>query len=320
MPADVWVPFQFDLTSREMVHGFFVTARLKPGITAAAANAQLGLAAEQFRRTYGSNSMEHNGGFGVVPLQEFLIGDTRFPLMVLLGAVGFVLLIACANVANLLLARASIRKRELATRAALGAGRGQIVRQLLTESLALSLVGGLLGLLIGFAGLRLLLSMSPSDIPRIGENGSAVVLDLRILLFTLGVSLFTGILFGLVPAISASRPNLATSLNENSSRSGLGFRHGKIRSLLVISEMALALVLVIGAALLIRTFLKLEDVDPGFTTHNVLTATMSISGSRFQQTAPVAQIVRDGRERLMAIPECSTQAPAIACRWIAVSG
>jgi predicted permease len=216
--------------------------------------------------------------------------------------VGFVLLIACANVANLLLARASIRKRELATRAALGAGRGQIIRQLLTESLALSLVGGLLGLLMGFAGLRLLLSMSPSDIPRIGENGSAVVLDLRVLLFTLGVSLLTGTLFGLVPAISASRPNLATSLNENSSRSGLGFRHGKIRSVLVISEMALALVLVIGAALLIRTFLKLEDVNPGFTTHNVLTATMSISGSRFQKTAPVAQIVRDGRERLMAIP------------------
>ena len=301
-PADVWVPFQFDLTSREMVHGFLVAARLKPGITAAAANAQLGLAAEQFRRTYGSNSMPSNGGFGVVSLQESMIGNTRFPLLVLLGAVGFVLLIACANVANLLLARASIRKRELATRAALGAGRGQIIRQLLTESLALSLVGGLLGLLIGFAGLRLLLRVSPSDIPRIGENGSAVVLDLRILLFTLGVSLFTGIVFGLVPAISASRPNLAASLNENSGRSGLGFRHGKIRSILVISEMALALVLVIGAALLIRTFLKLESVDPGFSTHNVLTAAMSISGSRFQKTAPVAQIVRDGRERLMALP------------------
>ncbi len=236
-------------------------------------------------------------------LQESMIGNTRFPLLVLLGAVGFVLLIACANVANLLLARASIRKRELATRAALGAGRGQIIRQLLTESLALSLVGGLLGLLIGFAGLRLLLSMSPSDIPRIGENGSAVTLDLRVLLFTLGISLFTGIFFGLVPAISASRPNLATSLNENSSRSGLGLRHGKIRSLLVISEMALALVLVIGAALLIRTFLKLEDVDPGFTTHNVLTVAMSLSGSRFQGTAPVAQIVRDGRERLMQSPD-----------------
>jgi putative ABC transport system permease protein len=301
-PADLWVPFQFDLNSREMVHGFFVAARLKPGITPAQANAQSRLAADQFRRSYGSNSMPPDGGFGVVPLQESMIGNTRFPLLVLLGAVGFVLLIACANVANLLLARASIRKRELRTRAALGAGRGQIIRQLLTESLALSLAGGLLGLLIGFAGLRLLLSMSPSDIPRIGENGTAVTLDLRVLLFTLGISLLTGVLFGLVPAISASRPNLAASLNENSSRSGMGLRHGKIRSLLVISEMALALVLVIGAALLIRTFLKLEDVDPGFTTHNVLTAAMSLSGGRFQKTAPVAQIVRDGRERLMALP------------------
>jgi putative ABC transport system permease protein len=302
MPADLWLPYQFDLTSREMVHNFAVAARLRPGISAPQANAQLRLAADEFRRTYGSNSLLPNGGFGVVSLQEFLIGNTRFALLVLLGAVGFVLLIACANVANLLLARASVRKRELATRAALGAGRGQIIRQLLTESFALSLSGGLLGLLIGFAGLRLLLMISPGDIPRLGENGSAVTLDLRVLLFTLGVSILTGVLFGLVPAIAASRPNLAASLNENSSRSGMGFRHGKLRSALVVSEMALALVLVIGAALLIRTFLKLEDVNPGFTTRNVLTATMSISGDRFQTTGPVAQIVRDGRERLVALP------------------
>ena len=157
-------------------------------------------------------------------------------------------------------------------------------------------------MIVGFAGLRLLLSVSPSDIPRIGENGSAVLLDFRVLLFTLGISLFTGLFFGLVPAIAASRPNLAASLNEKSSGSGMSLRHGKIRSVLVISEMALALVLVIGAALLIRTFLKLEDVNPGFTTHNVLVATMSLSGGRFQKTEPVAQIVRDGRERLVALP------------------
>jgi predicted permease len=136
-----------------------------------------------------------------------------------------------------------------------------------------------------------------------GENGSAVELDYRVLLFTFGISLLAGIFFGLVPAISASRADLTTSLNENSSRSGMGLRHGKIRSLLVVSEMALALVLVIGAALLIRTFLKLEDVNPGFTTHNVLSASMSISGSRFRRTEPVAEIVRDGRERLMSVPE-----------------
>jgi predicted permease len=301
-PADLWIPFQFDLSSRLMVHGFNVAARLKQGVTAAGANAQLALATEEFRRTYSSDSLPPHGRFGVVSLQESLIGDTRFPLLVLLGAVGFVLLIACANVANLLLARASVRRHELATRAALGAGRGQIIRQLLTESLALSLVGGLLGLAAGFAGVRLLLILSPGDIPRIGENGSAVGLDYRVLLFTLGISLLTGILFGLMPAISASRPNLIASLNENSGRSGMGLRHGKMRSVLVVSEIALALVLVIGAALLIRTFLKLEDVNPGFTTHNVFTAAMSMGGGRFQKTGPVAQIVHNGTERLMAVP------------------
>jgi putative ABC transport system permease protein len=301
-PADLWIPFQFDLTSREMAHNFNVAARLKPGVTAAQANAQLAMAADQFRRTYDSDALPPHGGFGAVSLQESLIGTTRFPLMVLLGAVGFVLLIACANVANLLLARASVRKREFATRVALGAGRGQIIRQLLTESLALSFAGGLLGLAVGLSGVRLLLGISPGDIPRIGENGSAVGLDYRVLLFTLGISLLTGILFGLAPAISASRPDLTNSLNENSSRSGMGLRHGKIRSLLVVSEIALALVLVIGAALLIRTFLKLEDINPGFTTHNVLSASMSISGSRFRTTGPVAEIVRDGRERLIAVP------------------
>jgi putative ABC transport system permease protein len=301
-PADLWVPFQFDLNSQDMAHYFTVAARLKPGITGSQANAQLRLAADQYRRVYGSNALAPEDGFGVVSLQESMIGETRMPLLVLLVAVGLVLLIACANVANLLLARASSRKRELATRAALGAGRGQIVRQLLTESLALSLTGGVLGLILGFVGVRLLLAINPGDIPRLGEEGSAVTLDLNVLLFTLGVSVFTGILFGLVPAITASRPNLAATLNENGSRSGMSIRSGKLRSALVVSEMALALVLVIGAALLIRTFLKLEAVDPGFETHNVVTMAMSVSGDRFQTTGPVAQVIRDGRDRIMAIP------------------
>ena len=301
-PVDLWIPFQFDLTSREMARHFNVAARLKAGITVAQANAQLALVADQFRRTYGRVALPPDGGFRAVSLQESLVGSTRFPLMVLLGAVGFVLLIACANVANLLLARASVRKHEFATRLALGATRGQIIRQLLTESLALSLAGGLLGLLVGFAGVRLLLSISPGDIPRIGESGSAVILDPHILLFTLGISLLTGIFFGLAPAISESSSDLRASLSEHSGRSGMGLRQGKIRSLLVVSEIALSVVLVIGAALLIRTFLRLQDVNPGFTTRNVLSASMSITGSRFQTTAPVAEIVRDGRERLMAVP------------------
>jgi putative ABC transport system permease protein len=308
--SDLWLPFQFDLTSRDMAHYFTVAARLKPGVTLEQANAQLKLAADQFRRTY-VDAMEQRDGFGVVSLQESIVGDTRSSLLVLLGAVALVLMIACANVANLLLARASARKRELATRAALGAGRGQIIRQLLTESLVLSLTGGLLGLALGFVGVRLLLRISPGGIPRLGAHGSAVTLDLNILLFTLGISILTGILFGLVPAISASRTNLAATLNESSSRSGIGFRSGKLRSVLMVSEMALALVLVIGAALLIRTFLKLQGVDPGFDTHHVLTMSMSISGDRFQKTAGVAQVIREGTDRLKAVPGVSNA--AVSC-------
>jgi putative ABC transport system permease protein len=299
--GDLWLPFQFDLTSQNMAHFFLTAARLKPNVTLEQANAQLKLVADQFRRQYpgGKGPLD---GFGAISLQESMIGDTRQPLLVLLGAVGLVLLIACANVANLLLVRASARKREFATRAALGAGRMQIIRQLLTESLALSLTGGFLGLILGFVGVRLLLMNPPAGLPRIGENGDAVTLDPTVLLFTLGVSVLTGILFGLVPAISASSPNLSATLNESSSRSGIGLRSGKLRSVLVVTEMALALVLVIGAALLIRTFMKLESVDPGFDTHNVLTMAMSISGDRFQKTSGVAQLIHDGTDRLKTVP------------------
>jgi putative ABC transport system permease protein len=301
-PADLWVPFQFDLNSHDMVFFFTAAARLKPGVTIPQADAQLRLTADEFRRMYGADSLPHDGGFGVVSLEQEVIGDTGPRLFVLLGAVGFVLLIACANVANLLLARSAARKREFATRAALGAGRGQIIRQLLVESLALSLTGGLIGLGLGFAGVRLLLRINPGDIPRIGEDGAGITLDLRILLFTLGVSLLTGIVFGLVPAISASRANLAVALNENGSRGGIGVRSGKLRSVLVIAEMALTVVLVIGAALLVRTFMSLQAVDPGFTMHNVISMSMSVSGDRFQRTGPVAQVIQQGTDRLHAVP------------------
>jgi putative ABC transport system permease protein len=309
-PTDLWLPFQFDLNTQDQAHYFMVAARLKPGIAIGQANAQLKLAADQFRRTYGPMAMGPQDGFAVESLQEAMIGDSRTSLWVLMGAVGFVLLIACANVANLMLVRATGRKRELATRAALGAGRWMIVRQLLTESLALALTGGVLGLVLGAVGVRLLLAIAPGGIPRIGENGSAVTPDWHVLLFTLGVSVVTGILFGLAPAIGASRPNLVAALNESSSRSGVGFRSGKLRSTLVVSEMALALVLVIGAALLIRTFMKLEAVNPGYDTRNVLTMAMSISGDRFQKTAGVAQLVKDGTDKLTALPGVTDAATA----------
>jgi predicted permease len=307
--GDLWLPYQFDLTSQDRANYFFVAARLKPGITLQQANARLKIAVDQYRNTY-PNALGPQGSFGVISLQESIVGDTRSSLLVLLGSVGFVLLIACANVGNLLLIRAAGRKRELATRAALGAGRVQIIRQLLTESLVLSITGGILGLLLGIVGVRMLLAISPGDIPRIGENGSAVTLDLNVLFFTFAISVITGVLFGLVPAISASRPNLAATLNESSNRSGVGFRSGRLRSVLVVSEMALALILVVGAALLIRTFRNLQAVDPGFDTHNVLTMAMSITADRFQKTAGVAQIVRDGTERLTGLPGVTSAAAA----------
>lgn len=309
-PADLWLPFQFELTSQDQAHYFGVIARLKPGVTVPMANAQLKLAANQYRSTY-PGTLGPNDGFGVVLWQELMVRDTRSSLYVLLGAVGLVLLIACANVANLLLIRATARKRELATRSALGAGRWHIIRQLLTESLVISLTGGILGLILGFAGVRFLLAINPGSIPRIGEDGSAVTVDSHVLLFTLGISVLTGIFFGLVPAITASRKNLAAILNESSNRSGVGFRSGKVRSVLVVSEMALALVLVIGAALLIRTFMTLQSVDPGFDTHNVLTLAMSISGDRFQKSSGVAQVIHDGTERINAVP--GVTAAAAAC-------
>jgi predicted permease len=298
--ADLWLPFQFEPNSTNQGHYFQAAAMLKPGITLQQANAQMKLAGDQFRRdwpTYG----DPGASFAVVPLRDSIIGDARKSLLVLLGAVGMVLLIACANVANLLLVRATGRKREFAIRSALGAGRARIVRQLLTESVLLAVAGGALGLGLGFAGVRALLAISPAGLPRIGEDGAAVGIDWRVLGFTLVISLLTGILFGVFPALSASRTDLNSTLKESSSRSGTGFRQSKARSLLVITEVGLAVVLLIGASLLIRTFLALRRVNPGFDAHNILTLQMSLTGDRYQKTAGVAQLVRDGRARLNAI-------------------
>jgi putative ABC transport system permease protein len=255
--------------------------------------------------------MGPGASFTAVPLRDSVIGDVRFDLLLLFGAVGFVLLIACANVANLLLARATIRKREIAIRSALGAGRARIIWQLLTESLLLSLAGGALGLAFGYLGVRALLAMNPGDIPRIGEQGASVTLDWRVLAFTFVAAVLTGILFGLVPALSASRSDLSITLREAGSRSGTGVRHNTTRSMLVIIEMALALVLLVGAALLIRTFAALRGVNPGFETRNVLTMQMSLSGGRFEKAAGVELLVRNGRQRVESLP--GVAAAAMTC-------
>lgn len=298
--ADIWIPFQFEPNSTNQGHFFRVAAMLKPGVTVAQANAQMKLAWQEFRRLFPQSGQQ--GGFGVEPLRDSIVKDVRTSLLVLLGAVGLVLLIACANVANLLLVRATGRKREFAIRAALGASRARVIRQLLTESVLLAITGGALGLILGFLGVRWLLAISPAGLPRIGENGAAVGIDWRVMLFTLGVSCATGILFGLFPAFSISRTDLNSTLKESSNRSGTGFRQGVARSALVVVEVAMALVLLIGAALLIRTFAALRAVQPGFDPHNVLTMEMSLTGDRFSKTAGVAQLSRDGRQRLNAIP------------------
>jgi predicted permease len=300
---DVWIPFQIDPNSTDQAHYFVASGRLKPGVTLSRANEQLQLAADEFRRKFpGSAALGPKDGFSVKLLQEATVDNVRSSLHILLGAVSFVLLIACANVANLLLVRATARTREIAIRSAVGAGRGRIIRQLLTESVVLSITGGALGLILGMVGIRALLIVNPGNIPRIGDRGSLVALDWRVVVFTILVSVITGILFGLIPALRISRIDLSTTLKESSGRSGTGFRQNRARALLVVSEMALALILLVGSALLIRTFIALRSVNPGFDPHNVLTMRMSLTGPRFEKAVGVDQLIRDGVQRVSALP------------------
>jgi predicted permease len=304
-PADIYLALKADPNSTDQAHYLRAAARLKPGVTLEKAKAAMKVAAEQFNRKFAAAAgaqLGPQGSFTAEPLRDTIVGDVRKALLVLLGAVSLVLLIACANVANLLLARATIRRREIAIRAAIGAGRGRLIRQLLTESVLLSLAGGLLGLGLGYFGVRGLLAINPGNIPRIGEQGSGITLDWRVLVFTLGVSVFTGVLFGLIPAFNASRTDLNATLKESGLRAGSGLRQNKARSILVVTEMALALVLLVGAALLIRTFGALRSVDPGFDARNVLTMQMSLTGTRFNKAAGVNQLVREVQRRVESLP------------------
>jgi len=300
-PPQVWVPFQLDPNTKDQGHYFQAAGHLRPGVTLDQAKSKLQLSAAEYRRKFPA-ALQPNAGFTVMPVREMLVRNVRNSLLVLAGAVSFVLLIACANVANLLLARATGRRREIAVRAAIGGSRGRIIRQLLTESVVLSAAGGTLGLLFGMLGIRALLAINTADLPRVGEDGASVGLDWRVVAFTVGVALGTGILFGLIPALQSSKTDLTTTLKESAGRSGTGFRQNKARSMLVVTEVALALVLLIGSALLIRTAVALAHVDPGFDASHVLTMRMSLAGPRFQKAEGVAQLVRDGVERLRAVP------------------
>ncbi|HXB74290.1 MAG TPA: ABC transporter permease [Candidatus Acidoferrales bacterium] len=302
----VWVPFQFNPNSPEHTKLYFTVAgRLKPGITLSLARTRLSLAAERFFREFPDQAAaEPKGGFSAALLQEAMVGDVRSSLYIFSGAVGFVLLIACANVASLLLARAMGRQRELAIRAAVGAGRGRLVRQLLTESLVLSLLGGALGLVFGAIAIRLLLNLNPGNLPRIGEFASAVTPDWRVLAFTAGVSLGTSILIGLGPALEGSLADLNARLRGGSGIVGNGtvVRKHKTLSLLVIGEVSIAVVLLIGAGLLVRTFVTMRSVNPGFDSKNVLAVTTSLSESRIRNVTTMTQLVRGVVERMRVLP------------------
>jgi len=301
-PADLWLPLKADESARDHMSRVRVVGRLRPGVTLEKAQEGIAATIGAFTNQNSEAPLLLDEGFTAIPLRDALVGDVRPALYLLTGAVGCVLLISCANVAHLLLARSTRRTREIAIRAALGAERPTIVRQLMTESMLLALGGGLLGLILGWVGVRELLAFSPGEIPRVGANGAAIALDGRVFLFTLAVSALTGLLFGLLPALSASRADLASLVKDSGSQSGMGFRRNIGRPALVVMEMALALILLAGAGLLIRTFTAQRAVNRGFDEQNVLTLEMSLGSSRFERTEAVAEMVRDARQRLRHIP------------------
>ncbi|HEV1284764.1 MAG TPA: ABC transporter permease [Bryobacteraceae bacterium] len=289
-PIDVWVPFQIDPATTDQSHYFSVAARIRSGVTPGAIKAQLQLATDEFRRRWPGVSTTLPGVvFVAEPMKDVLDRNIRSSLLILAVAVSFVLMIACANVANLLLVRAAGRKREIAIRVAIGATRARLVRQLLSESIVLSLAGGVLGLILGIAGIRALLALNPGDIPRIGQSGIAA--DWRVVCFTMLLSLATGILFGLIPALQASRIDMSSVP-----------RKATARAFLVVSEVSLALVLLIGSGLLIRSFVSMRSIEPGFETHNVLTLQMSLTGAQYQKTAGLSRLVDQSVERIRALP------------------
>ena len=273
--VEIWTPLA--LTPDNFVADNFtnewlnLTARLKPGVTLDQATRDMHAFAEQLKRD-NPGSFPDKWTLKVTSLDEITTGDIRPALLVLLGAVGFVLLIACANVANLLLARAAGRTKEVAIRTALGAERWNIIRQLLTESIVLSLIGGAIGLLLAYWSVRALVAVNPSNVPRVDELG----LDANVLLFTVLVSVGTGVLFGVMPALQISKSDLQSTLREGG-RSGAGDRGGqRVRRVLVVAEVALALTLLVGAGLLVKSSARLSGVDPGFDPNDVLTFSLSL--------------------------------------------
>jgi putative ABC transport system permease protein len=276
----------------------FVVAKLKNGVTLEQAQSEMDTIAANVRREYfGGGDAEDPTSWGLLlrSLREIVVGDIRPSLLILLAAVAFVLLIACANVANLLLARAALRQKEIAIRSALGAGRWRVVRQLLTESVLLSVIGGVIGLALAHWGIRALISLNEDRIPRAAE----ISIDARVLLFTAGVALLTGVLFGLFPALQTSKSDLHAVLKEGG-RSGSARR--SVRGLFVVAEVALAIVLLVGAGLLLKSFQKLQEVDPGFRPDNLLTMQISLPSTKYREPSQIDSFFQQALEKIRSLP------------------
>jgi putative ABC transport system permease protein len=294
--AELWRPLPIDPNKLDRgPHYLRVVGRLKPAVTLAQAQAEMSTLAARLAEQYPEKIAGH--GVKLELLRDVVVGDIGPALFVLLGAVGFVLLIACANVANLLLARVGVRQKEIAVRTALGASRLRIARQLFTESLMLSVGGGAAGLLIAVWGVNWLVSLGPNTIPRVQE----IAVDPRVVCFTLLISVATSLLFGLAPALQASRPDLTGALKEGG-RGSAGLLRNRLRSVLVISEVALSLVLLIGAGLMIRSFAKLSQVNPGFNPDQVFTMGVTLLRSKYPEDERVASFYSQLLERAAATP------------------
>ncbi|HET9531236.1 MAG TPA: ABC transporter permease [Blastocatellia bacterium] len=297
-PAEIWAVLQMPTQGPALLGRFLsVVARLKPGVSIEQAEAEL----KTIHSRLAEASPQYNKGYSaeVIPLREQFFGNVRPALLILLGAVCFVLLIACANVANLMLSRAAVREKEIALRTALGAGRWRIVRQLLTESLLLAFLGSLLGLGLAWWGIEALVAISPRDL----VNLQGVGINLTVLAWTLGVSLLTGIIFGLAPALEATRLNLNDALKEGGKGSGgQSSRSSRLRSALVVAEVALALILLASAGLLVKSFARLQEIDTGFNTDNVLTMVARLPGAKYREDHQIIAFFRQATERIRALP------------------
>jgi len=303
--ADLFLPLPMAETARTNRgnEDFNIFARLKPGVSLTQAQADMDLIAGRMKRQYPENYPPHGGlTISVVPLLKQVVGAIDLTLYVLLGTVGLVLLIACANVANLLLSRATVRRKEIAIRAAVGASRGRIIRQLLTESALLALIGGLLGIFIASWAVAALRRFGPENIPRLNEVGPSGLLDGGVVMFTFFVSLLTGIVFGLAPALRASRVDLNETLKEGGRGAGAGGGHHLTRKLLVVFEVALSLIVLICAGLLIRSYQRVVNAHPGFDSRNVHAMRLSLPAAKYATPESVVGFFRQVGERLKRAP------------------